>query len=143
MPHLNIDTYFGQIFWLAVSFGIFYLLVRNSILPKASAVLETRELYIGGDLDKAEDMKNKAEEVEFSTSITLQKASEEVRAIIDESRGKVEMRMQAKREELAKKLDATTKEAEKKIYAIEAESDKVVNKIANDISKLIAQKVAA
>ena len=143
MPQLDFATFPGQLFWLAILFVFLYVLVSRTMLPKISTVIEDRERHIGGDLDKAEDMKNKAEEVETKTTLNLQIASEEVRQIIEESREKVDMRMQVKREELATKLEKTTKDAEKKIAAIEDESDKVVAKISKDISALISQKLVA
>jgi F-type H+-transporting ATPase subunit b len=61
MPQLD-PTWFGtQLFWLAVSFVLLFLLLRNIALPKVANVLQAREDKIRGDLDRAQKLKEEAE----------------------------------------------------------------------------------
>lgn len=143
MPHLDILTFASQLFWLALLFVFLYLAVSRVMLPKVSEVIEDRNRHIANDLDKAEDMKNKSEEVQEKSAKLIYKSTNDAKIIIDESREKIEMIVQKKRLEAAKKLDKTLAEAENKIANIESESDRVVKKISEDISGIISQKLVA
>lgn len=143
MPQLDFSTFPGQIFWLAVTFVLLYIISSRLVLPRVSEVLENRNAHIAGDLDKAENMKLEAETVETKTDKTLHTASEEARAIIDESNEKVSMKLEKKRAELNVKLDKKMETAEKHIAEIEAESERVIKKISNDISKIMEEKLVA
>lgn len=143
MPQLDFATFPGQIFWLLVLFITLYVLVARNILPKISSVIEDRNKHIADDLDKAEDMKNKSEEVEDKATAKLYKSTNDAKVIIDESRERIEMVVQEKRIQAAKKLDKTLAQAEAKIANIESESDRVIKRISQDISGIISQKLVA
>ena len=53
MPQLDSDTFLSQIFWLIVTFGVLYWLLKTKALPKVSEVLEARQDRIASDLDRA------------------------------------------------------------------------------------------
>ncbi|PIR34456.1 MAG: hypothetical protein COV36_00790 [Alphaproteobacteria bacterium CG11_big_fil_rev_8_21_14_0_20_44_7] len=143
MPHLDISTYVGQLFWLTIFFVMLYTLTSRLILPRVSEVLDARNDHIADDIDKAENYRNEAEEVDKKQHLTLHKANEEARLIIDEAQQKVEVKMDAKRKEFMKRLEENTSKAEKEIARIEADSERVIKKISEDISNLIEAKIAA
>ena len=53
MPQLDSSTYLSQIFWLILTFGVLYWLLRRKALPQVSEVLEARQDRIAADLDRA------------------------------------------------------------------------------------------
>lgn len=60
MPQLDTDTFAGQIFWLIVSFGILYILISRSALPRIHEVMDKRKHRISRDLDRAEILSDEA-----------------------------------------------------------------------------------
>jgi F0F1-type ATP synthase membrane subunit b/b' len=46
MPQLDTYMYFSQVFWLLVTFTVFYILILNNILPNIARVLKLRRKQI-------------------------------------------------------------------------------------------------
>ena len=141
MPQLDFATYTGQIFWLAVSFVILYVLVSRLILPSIAGVVEVRAKNIADNLDQAESLNNQAEEADSKAQKILAESSNKARGLIAETSGKAKAKIEAKRAELAGKLDQKIKAAEVEIAKIEKESAAVVENLSNIMSTQIANKI--
>lgn len=63
MPQLDVSTFPSQLFWLAISFLVLYLLMARLTVPRIESVVESRRHRIEGDLDRAARMKSEAEAV--------------------------------------------------------------------------------
>lgn len=61
MPQLNVHDFAPQLFWLAVLFTIFYLIVSRVALPGIASVLATRQAKLDADLSAASRLKDEAE----------------------------------------------------------------------------------
>jgi F-type H+-transporting ATPase subunit b len=61
-PPFDTSTFAGQLFWLAVTFGLLYTLMSKVALPRVAEILETRDARIDGDLKAAAAMQQKAKE---------------------------------------------------------------------------------
>lgn len=61
MPQMDAEWFPNQLFWLAVSFTLLYLLVSCVIMPKLNRVIGGRKMTIEGMIADAEDMKNQAQ----------------------------------------------------------------------------------
>ncbi len=83
MPQFDPTVWVPQLIWLAITFGILYLLMAKVALPRVSQVLEEREERIGESLRKADRLKVHAEQAVAAYEKTMadvrQKAVEEVR----------------------------------------------------------------
>lgn len=143
MPHLAFDTFAGQIFWLLILFVAFYFIVSKILLPNVAAVLDNRSKHITSDVDKAENMKNEAVDVQIAYERTQEKATAEARKTLDEAIKKSEENIDAKRKELQVKIDKSLAAAEKKIAEVEAKSSSVIAEVSKDIAKIMVAKTAA
>lgn len=58
------EIFASQLFWLALFFGLIYLVVGRAMLPKIEATVEARDKRIAEDLAEAERARTRAEEIE-------------------------------------------------------------------------------
>ena len=103
LPQFEVGFFPSQIFWLIVSFSIFYVFVKYSFLPRINEILEKREAKIKADMifyehniseiakTKAEydrmilDSKKEAEEQIKKAKLASQKFTEERIVEIDKN----------------------------------------------------------
>ncbi len=89
MPQLDPANYPAQLFWLVLTFGVFFLLMWKVALPRISDILESRQNRIDQDLKRAEVLKKEAEEVmaDYESALAGSRANalEEMRAVKDQA----------------------------------------------------------
>ncbi|HEY7547968.1 MAG TPA: F0F1 ATP synthase subunit B' [Hyphomicrobiaceae bacterium] len=60
-PPLDPSTFAPQLFWLAITFALFYVLLKRMALPRVGEVIEERRERIERDIAKAESLKVETE----------------------------------------------------------------------------------
>jgi F-type H+-transporting ATPase subunit b len=110
LPQLDFSTWPGQIFWLAVSFTILYLVLTRSVLPKIGGAIEDRLDKIADDLDEAGRLKAQADDAAKSYEQALADARAKAHAIAGETRDKLNAEI-AKETEAAEAAFAQEAEA--------------------------------
>jgi F-type H+-transporting ATPase subunit b len=140
-PPLDPGTFVPQLFWLAVTFGLLYLLIKRLVLPRVGAVIDERRERIERDLAKAETLKVETEQALASYERALGEARARASAIgkemhdrraaeIDQERAKVDA-------EIARKLaDAEARIAQSKTRAMAG-----VGEIAGDTAGAIVARL--
>ena len=63
MPQLDATTFIPQLFWLAVSFLVLYLLMRLVALPRVGAAIALRRSRLDEDLARAAEIRTQAQAV--------------------------------------------------------------------------------
>jgi F-type H+-transporting ATPase subunit b len=131
----------SQLFWLAITFGVLYIVLARMILPRLSANLEKRSDTIANDLDEAAKLSEQAEEAKQALEVSLAQA----RAKARETASKAEAAMAEEIAAETRKVDAVI---DKKLEAAEARIDEVrteamanVETIAGDAAKSILDKL--
>ncbi|QBK29933.1 F0F1 ATP synthase subunit B [Roseitalea porphyridii] len=146
-PPFDSATYASQLFWLAITFGIFYWFIARVISPRIGEILETRQDRIAGDLDMARDLQRQADEAHAAYEQELAQARSTAGEIGQKARDKAKAEAEAERQkveaDLAKKLD----EAEKRIASIREKAMAEVGTIAGDttgeiVDRLVGAKVS-
>jgi len=61
MPQLEVSTFVPQLFWLAITFVVLYLLMKGIGLPRVGGAIEARRRRIDDDLARAAQLKSEAE----------------------------------------------------------------------------------
>ncbi|AFC73699.1 F0F1 ATP synthase subunit B' [Rickettsia montanensis] len=56
MPQFDIATYYSQIFWLIVTFGLLYIFVYKFITPKAEEIFNNRQTNIQDNIMQADTL---------------------------------------------------------------------------------------
>jgi F-type H+-transporting ATPase subunit b len=143
MPQLDLTTFPNQIFWLAVTLVIIYLVLNRVALPRIAAVLAERQGTITNDLAAAEELKQKAVEAEEAYNKALADARVEAAKIVADARAE----MQAQLNDATAKADAEiavkAAQSEKAIAEIRAGAMEAVKEVAKDTAKEIVSAMGA
>ena len=57
MPQLDVTTFAPQLIWLTITFAAMFLIMWKIAVPKISDALETRQMRLEDNLQKAELLK--------------------------------------------------------------------------------------
>lgn len=147
-PPFETSNFAPQLVWLALVFGLLYLLMSRFALPRVASILSTRESTIGADLDAAREMQTKAQAADAHNTATLQAKKAEAQSIGREAQAKIAADVAALRASAEQKFAAEVAAAEARIAAQKAEAMKEVENIATEaaigiVTKLTGIKVDA
>lgn len=141
MPQLVIQDFAPQLVWLAISFGLLYLMLARGAIPRIATVLEQRRDKIADDLDEAARLKDEAEEALKNYEAALADARAKAHAIAAETRGQLTSEAERHQAELQQSLDGKIAEAESRIAATKAGAMKNVRSVAADTATAIVDKL--
>lgn len=146
-PPFDFATFPSQILWLAITFGIFYLVVKRVIVPRVGSILEDRHDRIAQDLDEAERLRNEADEAIAAYERDLAEARAEARSIAAAAAEKARAETAAEREQLEAELAGKLAEANERILKVREDALKEVGSIAQEttteiVTHLIGGRVA-
>lgn len=142
-PPFDSTTYPSQILWLAITFGLFYLFLKNVVLPRVGGTLEVRRDRIAGDLDQAARMKSEADAAVAAYEQELAQAKGKANSIGQEARDAAKAEAEGKRKEVEAGLEQKLAAAEARIATIKANAMKEVGTIAEDTAQAIVQALGA
>ena len=114
-PPFEVSTFPSQIFWLAISFGLLYLLLSRMILPKLGGIIEQRKGKIATDLDQAARMKSEADEALIATEKKLARARADARSRAEQTRSEIDARIAESNAAKSAELNERLAEAEARI----------------------------
>lgn len=140
-PPFDQSTYASQVLWLAITFGLFYLLMQKVIVPRVGGILENRHGRIAQDLDEAARLKSEAdaavETYEKELAAARAKAGSIGAAARDAAKAKADTDRAAIEAGLAEKLAA----AEKRIAGIKEQAFADVGAIAEETATAIVDQL--
>ena len=141
MPQLNPDYWVSQIFWVILIFGILYIILWRTILPKINENLENRKSQILTDLDDAQKFKDQSEKNLSEYNKIINQSRHEAKKILDETRKKISRDIKNKKNQFNLEIGKEIKNAEKEIKAMKVSSRADINKIAVETSSEIVRKI--
>lgn len=140
-PPFNPEYFPSQILWLAITFTIFYLVLKRTILPRIGDILENRRDRIALDLQAAEGMKREADEAQAAYEQELAEARDRSHKIAQEARDAARADAEAERSKTEASLDASLEAAQARIAEIKRETLADVGQIAEDAAEVILADV--
>lgn len=146
-PPLDPETFGPQLFWLAISFGLLYWLLKRFALPKVAAVIEERRRHIELDLETAEKLKVQTQLALSRYELELSEARARANAIAKDLRDKFAAEAEAEWAThdalVSQKLaEAENRIAQSKVTAM-ASMDEIAAKTAGAIvARLIGTEVS-
>ena len=141
MPQLNSAVFLPQLFWLAIIFGLLYLVMSRVALPEIAAVLEERRKRIASDLDRAADLKAKADEAVAAYEQRLAEARMRAEALARETRDTLNAEAEERRKALEAELNGRLAAAEARIEALKREAMSNVRTIAAEAAGTIVEQL--
>ena len=141
MPQLDISTFASQIFWLAISFVVLYLLMAKVGLPRVGAAIEARRRRREGDLDRAAQLRREAEAVVAAYESARAGAREQAQTTIRETTERLAAAAAERQRELAAVLAERTRAAEREIAAAKERALADIRGVAADVAASVAAKL--
>lgn len=135
-------TYFAsQIVWLAITFGLFYLLLKRVVLPRLTGILEVRRDRIAQDLEQAAQMKVEADAAVAAYEQELAEARGKAGGIAQKARDEAKAEAESRRKAVEAELEGKLAAAEGRIAEIKSAAMKEVGGIAEQTAEAIVQEL--
>jgi F-type H+-transporting ATPase subunit b len=141
MPQLDVATFVPQLVWLAIIFGILYLLMARVGLPRVGGAIEARRHRVDDDLAQAAQLKAEAETVMAAYQETLAQARAEAQAAVKETTDRMSAEAAERQRQLGEALARQTAEAERQIAAAKQRALSDMHEIAIDVARSVTEKV--
>ncbi len=142
MPQLEqISTYLSQVFWLVLTFGILYIILWKSALPRIANVMEERQERIEGNLQKAETVKQEAEAVLAAYEAAVAKTRDEAQSILRASAVEFAELAAKRQEELSARLAKDGAAAAGRIDDARREALGNIQGVAGELALAAARKL--
>ncbi len=135
-PPFDSSHFASQLLWLAITFGLFYLLMSKVIIPRIGGILETRHDRIAQDLDEASRLKGEADAAIAAYEQDLANAKAKGHSIADTAREAAKNKANADR--VAVEADLA-----KKIAAAETRIADVKAKVLSDVGAIAEETASA
>jgi F-type H+-transporting ATPase subunit b len=140
-PPFESENFAPQLVWLALVFGVLYVLMSRLALPRVANILEKRETTIGSDLDAARDSQSKAQAAAQHNDATLRAKKDEAQAIGRDAQARVAAEVAALRASAEQKFSQEIAAAEARIAAEKADKLTHVESIAQEAAAAIVAKL--
>ncbi|WP_375628226.1 F0F1 ATP synthase subunit B [Bartonella sp. TT67HLJMS] len=140
-PPFDFVHFGSHFFWLAISFGLFYLFISRVIVPRIGGVIETRRDRIASDLDQAMRMKQEADIVVETYERKLAEARLKAHAIAQVASEELKEKAELERKEIEESLEKKLADAEEQIAKIRDKAMQNVGSIAEEVALEIVKKL--
>ncbi len=140
-PPFDPTHFTSQVFWLAVTFGAFYIFISRVALPQVGSVLETRAVRIAKDLEEANAMKAQADAALAAYEQSLATARSNANDIGGQARDAAKADAEATRTRIEAGLAAQMQDAEHRIGDIKAKAMGNLDGIAEETATAIVAQL--
>lgn len=141
MPQLNPESFPSQLFWLAVTFVILYVLMAWIGIPRLAGVIEARRRRREEDLARAAAMQTEAETANQEFQRAMAEARAQAQAVLKETSDRLAVEAAERQRALAAALAEQIDEAERRIAATKQQALAEVRGIAVDVGRSVVEKL--
>jgi F-type H+-transporting ATPase subunit b len=140
-PPFDPVNFTPMLIWLALSFGLLYLLMSKIALPRVESVLHTRAHKITKDIGEANAFRAQSEEAAAAHDKTIADAKAKALALAQETHARLTAETEANRLALEAELNAKLAASETQILEMKARAMGNVEAIASEAAAAIVQHV--
>lgn len=141
MPQFELSNFASQIFWLALSFTVLYLVMARSTLPNIREILQERRERVAADIEKAEAIKKKAEEAKTDYTSALSNARVQAKQIVTEADEEIKKEIELRGAKLDETLNRQIKEAELLVAKSREEAVEKLTPVSVEVAQVIVEKL--
>jgi F-type H+-transporting ATPase subunit b len=140
-PPFQSEFFPSQLFWLAISFVLLYVLMSRIALPRIGAIMAARSKLIGDDLAAAERLKEQSNAAQTAYEKSLADARGRAQAIAGSTRDQQAAAAETSHKALEAKLHERLAAAEQSIAATRTAAMGNVRSIATDTAAAIVERL--
>lgn len=140
-PPFDSSTFPSQLLWLAITFGLFYLLLKQVVIPRIGGILEVRQDRIAQDLGEAARMKGEADAAVAAYEQELADARARANVIGQEARDDAKAKAEAECKKVETSLEGKLSEAEARIALIKDAAMRDVGQIAEETASAVVRQL--
>lgn len=140
MPQFEVAFFFGQIFWLAISFFFLYLMMAHLIVPMLNDIFRERETVIQDELDAADRLNKEAETLIASYDAFLAAAEDEKTRLIQKTHEDIRRRLAQEEDKTDRAIRRRFQTFKNKMTAANRALQKEAAVAATDIADDLIQK---
>ncbi len=140
-PPFDSSSFPSQLLWLAITFGLFYLFLKNVVMPRLAGILEVRSDRISQDIGQAARMKGEADAAMAAYEQELAQAKSNANAIGQAARDSAREAADAERKKVEAELETKLEAAEARIAKIKASAMSEVGTIAEETASTIVREL--
>ena len=141
LPQLNTEHFAGQIFWLAITFGLLFILLSRVTLPKIASGLVARKSRIEGDLLAAETSKKNASDALAQYEAALAQARGKALSMADENRKRIVSEIDSLKHAADAKAQEAMSKAEARIAAQRTSAEGNIRDAAAEAAASIVERL--
>ncbi len=142
LPQMDASTYPGQIFWLAVTFVLIYVVMAKISLPRVKDTLDRRQAHKDSHLNEAGHLNDEAEDVRKAYEKSLAEAQKKAAAAMAAGARDASAKAAQEQSAFAEKARKRLADTERNIAKAKTEALGSMTEIATGIAADITQKVA-
>ncbi|HYA79974.1 MAG TPA: ATPase [Methylocystis sp.] len=140
-PPFDSSNFAPQLVWLALIFGLLYILMSTIALPRVKKILVNRRTTIDSDLEASRELQAKAHSAAQRNEATLQAKKEEAQGIGREAHEKIAAEIGAARASAEQRFATALAEAEARIAGEKKQALTHVESIATGAAASIVEKL--
>lgn len=141
LPQFDATTFPSQLFWLMLSFGIFFYLMQKFFVPKIGARIEQRDGVVKKNLQLAEGLVGRGKNLEKELEEKLSIARATARNDVANTMATIVAGQEAALKEFQKKSDALLAESNHSLEDIKIAIGKEKASMVSDLKKEIVNKI--
>ena len=143
MPQLDFSTFPNQIFWMVVFCVVLFAIVKIFIIPRMEDIFANRRKVIDGSISKAEEIKQRVEEIELQIEKELSEAKAGCSNILQTSNDAIKSQINLALEDSKEATAELIQDAEKRLKVLRDGSDETIKKLSDELVSEIINKVTA
>ena len=139
MPQLDFSNFDNQTFWLFLFLILVFFVIRLLVMPRMEETLTNRRKIIEEDIQEAEELKEKALEVEKTLNFELENARVKANDILRNCKDEIKRNTQDAIADIDIKIAELIKVSEKNIVSLKADSKKEVSEFSKKLDPEIVK----